>query len=156
GRSAYTKSAGNIGWAREQLVKALIKGKEAEYVAALAMGLVPGAVGKTKGTQTTQTASSMFGANGTQVTSKTVWKEQGSKARIDVENPNPGQRPGQIHYQDANNKKYLFDPKKGLFVETNGKIAPKSVNKMLENSEFLKKLNVGLTKYLGESPFIPK
>ncbi|WP_430022711.1 polymorphic toxin type 47 domain-containing protein [Paenibacillus sp. MABNR03] len=48
GRSAYTKSAGNIGWAREQLVKALIKGKEAEYVAALAMGLVPGAVGKTK------------------------------------------------------------------------------------------------------------
>ncbi|MEC0108162.1 polymorphic toxin type 47 domain-containing protein [Paenibacillus taichungensis] len=48
GRSPYTKSAGNISWATEQLVSALIKGKEAEYIAALAMGLVPGAVGKTK------------------------------------------------------------------------------------------------------------
>lgn len=54
----------------------------------------------------------MFGSKGTQVTSKTVWKQKGSQARIYVENPNPRQRPGQIHYQDANGTKYLFDPQK--------------------------------------------
>ncbi|WP_237179355.1 hypothetical protein [Paenibacillus sp. MMS18-CY102] len=91
-----------------------------------------------------------------QVTSKTVWKETGSKARLDVENPNPGQRAGQIHYQDANNKKYLFDPQKGAFVDSNGNLAPKSVNKMLEDPNFVKKLNVGLTQYLGENAYIPK
>lgn len=50
----------------------------------------------------------MLGANGTQTFSTTVWKEKGSKARIDVENPNPGVRAGQIHYQDSNNKKILL------------------------------------------------
>lgn len=40
---------------------------------------------------------SMLGANGPRVDSKTIWKGDG-KERIDVENPNPGQRPGQIHY----------------------------------------------------------
>lgn len=96
-----------------------------------------------------------FGANGVQVTSKTIWKENGSKARIDVENPNPGQRAGQIHYQDANNNKYLYDPNKKAFVDSSGNLAPKSVNKMLEDPNFVKKLNVGLTQYLGESPYTP-
>lgn len=94
----------------------------------------------------------MFGANGVQTTSKTVWKEKGSKARLDVENPNPGQRPGQIHYQDANNKKYLFDSSKGKFVDSNGNLAPNSVNNKLGDPNFVKKLNVGLTQYLGENP----
>jgi len=36
--------------------------------------------------------------------------------RIDVENPNPGQRPGQIHFQDqATGAKYLYDFKTGEF-----------------------------------------
>ncbi|MCP3773346.1 hypothetical protein NLX71_08455 [Paenibacillus sp. MZ04-78.2] len=97
-----------------------------------------------------------FGANGTQVTSKTLWKDKGTKARIDVENPNPGQRPGQIHYQDENNTKYLFSPEKGKFVDSSGNIAPRGVNDMLKNTDFVKKLNVGLEKYLGESPYDPK
>jgi RHS repeat-associated protein len=54
----------------------------------------------------------MLGANGTQVTSKTLWN--GEKGRIDVENPNPGQRPGQIHYQDGSGK-YIYDVAKGEF-----------------------------------------
>ncbi|WP_176835548.1 MULTISPECIES: RHS repeat protein [unclassified Paenibacillus] len=97
-----------------------------------------------------------FGANGTQVTSKTLWKDKGTKARIDVENPNPGQRPGQIHYQDENNTKYLFSPEKGKFVDSSGNIAPRGINDMLKNTDFVKKLNVGLEKYLGESPYTPK
>jgi hypothetical protein len=50
----------------------------------------------------------------------------------------------------------LFDPQKGAFVDSNGNLAPKSVNKMLEDPNFVKKLNVGLTQYLGESPYVPK
>ena len=34
----------------------------------------------------------MLGANGTKIFSSTVWKENGSKARIDIENPSPGKK----------------------------------------------------------------
>ena len=54
----------------------------------------------------------MLGAGGVQVTSKTLWEGEG--AHIDVENPNPGQRPGQIHYQDSTGK-YIYDPETGTF-----------------------------------------
>ena len=54
----------------------------------------------------------MLGANGTQMTSKTLWED--GKEHIDVENPNPGQRPGQIHYQDGVNK-YIYDVESGEF-----------------------------------------
>ncbi|ADP31152.1 large exoinvolved in heme utilization/adhesion domain protein [Bacillus atrophaeus subsp. globigii] len=80
----------------------------------------------------------LFGSEGVRVTSKTVWKEKESKARINVENPNPGQRAGQIHYQDSNNTKYLFDPEKGSFIDLNGNIAPKKVNALFKNKEFVK------------------
>lgn len=55
GKSSYSKSAGNISWATEQLVNELIKGKAAEYAATLAMGFVtststvPKGSGKTAG-----------------------------------------------------------------------------------------------------------
>ena len=52
---------------------------------------------------------SLLGTKGTQRTSKTMWKGKG-KERIDVENPNPGQRKGQIHLQDNDDNKYLYDP----------------------------------------------
>ena len=46
--------------------------------------------------------------NGTQTPSTSTWKN-GPTERIDVENPNPGKRPGNIHYHDANNNKYYYD-----------------------------------------------
>jgi hypothetical protein len=97
----------------------------------------------------------MLGKNGTQVQSKTVWKDKGSKARIDVENPNPGKRPGQVHYQDANNKKYIYDPKTNTFKAQNSKTnqfdveAPQSVNDLLNNEEFMNGIGKAL-RYLGE------
>ncbi|WP_353961269.1 RHS repeat-associated core domain-containing protein [Paenibacillus sp. S-12] len=146
--SPYENSKGNAEWARGQLLDKYDEWQMASLLEAAALGgSMAFGLGQTKG---------MFGANGAQVTSKTVWKAQGSKARIDVENPNPGQRPGQIHYQDANNKKYLFDSQKGAFVDSKGNLAPKSVNNMLNDPDFVKKLNVGLTQYLGESPYVRK
>ncbi|WP_236474237.1 Hint domain-containing protein, partial [Pseudomonas syringae] len=86
----------------------------------------------------------MLGANGVQTASKTIWKGAG-KERIDVENPNPGQRPGQIHYQDNEGNKYLYDPASKTFPS-----APKSVNKLLDNVGFQKAIIKGMEKYLGE------
>ena len=96
--------------------------------------------------------SEMLGANGTQTFSTTVWKEKGSKARIDVENPNPGVRAGQIHYQDSNNKKYYYNPNNGKFYEgkvENGVLAPKSIQDLLKDKKFKDGIDKGL-KYLGE------
>ena len=106
-------------------IKTLIAGS----IATAAIGVVPG---------------SMLGKNGAQFASKTIWKGEG-KERIDVENPNPGQRPGQIHYQDNEGNKYLYDPATNSFPN-----APKSVNKLLTSPNFSAAITKGLTQYLGE------
>ena len=89
-----------------------------------------------------QQPTKMFGSQGTQMTSKTVWK--GPKGmRIDVENPNPGQRPGQIHFQQGE-AKYLYDPAQRTF---NG--APRAVNKLLESADVQKGIDKAM-RFLGE------
>jgi hypothetical protein len=56
----------------------------------------------------------MIGAKGTQITSKTMWRQ--GTYRIDVENPDPGGRPGQIHFQDkATGSKYIYNHQTGEF-----------------------------------------
>ncbi|WP_455818756.1 hypothetical protein [Pseudomonas cerasi] len=86
----------------------------------------------------------MLGINGPTVPSKTLWMGKG-KERIDVENPAPGKRAGQIHYQDSNNKKYYYDPVTKTFPG-----APKSVNDKLNDPAFRNAIDKGMTKYLGE------
>jgi hypothetical protein len=88
------------------------------------------------------TANSMLGKDGTQITSTTVYNKDG--ARIDVENPNPGQRSGQIHLQ-LNDKKYLFDPDGKVFKD-----APKSVQRLLRDPKVQAALKKAL-RYLGVS-----
>lgn len=56
----------------------------------------------------------MLGTNGTQTFSTTLTKP-GLKYRIDVENPAPGVRPGQRHFQQGN-AKYLYDFDAGAFI----------------------------------------
>uniref|UniRef100_UPI0018EF37DA DUF6862 domain-containing protein n=1 Tax=Pseudomonas corrugata TaxID=47879 RepID=UPI0018EF37DA len=85
----------------------------------------------------------MLGAEGVQTASKTIWKGTG-KERLDVENPNPGQRPGQLHYQDNKGNKYLYDPQTRSFPD-----APRSVNQLLKDSRFSQAIDKGMTKYLG-------
>ena len=78
-----------------------------------------------------------LGSNGAQTPSKTVYKGDG-KERIDVENPNPGQRPGQIHYQDNAGNKYIYDVGKGTFPN-----APKKVNDLLNDPRVKKAIEKG-------------
>ncbi|WP_435975193.1 putative T7SS-secreted protein [Streptomyces sp. Qhu_M48] len=90
-------------------------------------------------------AKGMIGENGTQITSKTLWNQ--GPYRIDVENPNPGQRPGQLHFQDQSNKgaKYQFDFESGKFEGL-----PASIERAVgDNPRFIAGIRKGLAA-LGE------
>jgi len=108
------------------------------------VNLSTGTSGKSDTKYTLYKNGDMLGANGVRVDSSTIWKGQG-KERIDVENPNPGQRAGQLHYQDNKGNKYYYDPITQTFP-----YAPKSVNALLQNPLFKKAIDKGMTKYLGE------
>jgi hypothetical protein len=56
----------------------------------------------------------MIGEAGTQLYSKEL--DRGKGWRLDVENPHPGQRPGQIHLQDYRKGKWQYDLETGRFV----------------------------------------
>ncbi|MFF7880558.1 RHS repeat-associated core domain-containing protein [Streptomyces sp. NPDC020794] len=90
-------------------------------------------------------SAGMIGANGPQITSKTLWNQ--GPYRIDVENPNPGQRPGQLHFQDQTNKsaKYQYNFETGQFDGL-----PRSVLKAVGNNPgFIAAIRKGLAA-LGE------
>jgi RHS repeat-associated protein len=94
---------------------------------------------------TAQPSKPMLGARGVQVTSKTMWQGSGG-ARIDLENPNPGQRAGQIHFQrHGDDIKYLYDPSSNRFFG-----APEAVNDLLERPDVKKAIEKAM-RYLGES-----
>ena len=71
----------------------------------------------------------MIGAKGVQVTSQEVGRGEGW--RIDVENPNPGERPGQLHFQDYSGNKYQYDFESGAFDGMPGRLAKASMNNPL-------------------------
>jgi hypothetical protein len=83
----------------------------------------------------------VFGRNGVQTASKTVINRNG--VRIDIENPNPGQRPGQIHVQVGNGK-WLYDPATGTFPGI-----PNSSRNILNTPAFQKAVEKAL-EMLGE------
>ena len=84
-------------------------------------------------------------SGGTRVQSKTLWKSKGKDgAHIDVENPNPGNRKGGIHYQEKN-KKYYYNKDKGYFEG-----APDRVNKRLQTDKKMKQAIKNGMKYLEQ------
>lgn len=85
-------------------------------------------------------ASSMLGKDGPQIDSKTLHKKDG--VRVDVENPNPGQRPGQVHLQNKDGK-YLYDPETKQFKD-----APRAVQDLLKNPQVQKAIQKAL-RFLG-------
>lgn len=117
---------------------------QADIVAGAAAAAFGGISKVTKPNYTLNKEGVMLGINGPTVPSKTLWMGKG-KERIDVENPAPGKRAGQIHYQDNSNNKYYYDPVTQTFPD-----APKSVNDKLKDSAFKNAIDKGMTKYLGE------
>ncbi|MCX2810997.1 T7SS effector LXG polymorphic toxin [Bacillus sp. ChL18] len=93
----------------------------------------------------------LFGQYGTKIASKTTW-QNGKTERIDIENPNPGQREGQIHYHEPSNKKWYFDVEtKKFYDQKTGEDAPSKIQKVLKDKSVQKAINKGL-KFLGEDP----
>jgi filamentous hemagglutinin len=87
----------------------------------------------------------MLGSNGTLTASTTVWRGRG-RERLDVENPNPGQRAAQVHYQDNDGNKYIYNPSTDSFDG-----APRRVNDMLDDPGFRRGVEKGMRQYLGEN-----
>lgn len=91
----------------------------------------------------------MLGENGTQTSSKTTYKN-GKTERIDVENPNPGKRPGEVHYHEPNNKKWRYDIESGMFVDPKTRMpAPPKIQKKLNDKKIQNGIRKGLD-VLGE------
>lgn len=133
----------NLGW--QQKFEALGLDKDtAAAMAATVPALINAKGGKSGANYTLNKNGQMLGANGVRVDSKTIWKGKGQE-RIDVENPAPGKRAGQVHYQDNKGNKYYYDPITQSFPD-----APKSVNAQLKNSAFKNAIEKGMSKYLGE------
>jgi hypothetical protein len=68
----------------------------------------------------------IIGAAGPRVTSKEM--DRGKGWRLDVENPNPGQRSGQIHLQDYRKNKWQYDLETGRFVGMPRKLEQERMN----------------------------
>ena len=90
-----------------------------------------------------QSIAYSIGSNGTQTSSETTWNGKG-KERLDVENPNPGGRDGQIHFHDPNNKKYMYDFSTNMFRNPS-----KRLTRLMSDPKFRNGLNKAL-KILGE------
>ncbi len=87
-----------------------------------------------------------FGINGVQTPSHPVFNRSG--LRIDFENPNPGQRAGQIHAQ-IGDEKYFYDPITGLFRSLDGTTPARSVLRILESGDAQRAIEKAL-RMLGE------
>lgn len=94
-----------------------------------------------------------LGKNGPEFESDTKW-QRGKTERVDVENPNPGKGGGNVHYHDAQDEKYIFDPVDGkLYLDEEPyPEAPPSIQKVLKDPVIQKAIDKAL-KYLGEPPF---
>ena len=99
--------------------------------------------GNARGANTTQNSSHLIGTNGTKIVSHTTWS-CGKTERLDVENPAPGVRPGQIHYHDSNNQKYMYDFNSRQFQYSTGRL-----ESLMTNTRFLYGLEKAYT-FLGE------
>ena len=68
----------------------------------------------------------IIGSAGVRVTSRTL--RQGKGWRLDLENPNPGQRPGQVHLQDYASNKWQYDFAMGRFIGMPRKLEQRLMN----------------------------
>ncbi|MBR0577407.1 RHS repeat-associated core domain-containing protein, partial [Proteiniclasticum sp. BAD-10] len=85
------------------------------------------------------------GGKGTQTSSKTLYNKSGKNGfRIDVENP--GNRAGQIHLQKGGVKYYYNVAEKSFRIgSSNGQLASKAIQQLLQNPDVIKAIGKGLT-----------
>jgi hypothetical protein len=84
----------------------------------------------------------MIGEDGTQVTSRTLLQTE--TFHINVENPAPGVRPGQLHLQDDAGNKYFYDFEADEFADL-----PRSLAEKIADNPAAKRAIVTGKRYLG-------
>lgn len=90
------------------------------------------------------------GENGTQLDGSKTTGKNGKTERVDVENPAPDKRDGDVHYHEPNNRKWRYDPDSGKLVhEKTREPAPPKVQKVLKEKWFQKAIDKALD-ILGE------
>ncbi len=118
---------------------------------AVAAGIAVAVHGVAVATTAVAEEGQMLGKNGAQFPSQPIWKNK--KARLEVENPAPGKRPGQIHLQEwgKGGHKWLYDPVTGTFLAEakTGVLPPRWANELLEDEDFLAAIDKAM-RYLGE------
>jgi hypothetical protein len=68
--------------------------------------------------------------------------------RIDVENPNPSARPGQIHIQEGSSKFYYHHVRRLFYNPKTGAPAPQRYQEILRNPKVVRAIEQG-EKILG-------
>ena len=92
----------------------------------------------------------MLGENGTKVGKSITTGSNGPTERVDVENPAPGEREGNVHYHEPNNTKWRYDVESGQLVNPkSGNPAPPRVQRVLKQDWFQKAIGKALN-ILGE------
>jgi hypothetical protein len=92
-----------------------------------------------------------FGESGTQLAGSKTTGRNGKTERVDVENPAPGKRDGDVHYHDSTNVKWRYDHESGKLIHpVTHKPAPPKVQKVTTEKWFQKALDKALT-VLGET-----
>ena len=84
----------------------------------------------------------MVGENGTKTNGSVTTGRNGPTERVDVENMAPGTRPGNLHYHEPNNTKWIYDiATKKLVDPKTGTLAPPKIQKVLQKSWVIKAIN---------------
>ena len=100
--------------------------------------------------ETKDSSEHMLGENGTQTRGSITTGRNVKKERVDVENHEPGERLGNVHYHEPDNTKWRYDVKlKKLVHRKTEELAPPRVQKVLKEEWFQKALKKAL-KILGE------
>ena len=90
------------------------------------------------------------GENGTKTNGSKTTGRNGKTERVDVENLDPGQRDGNLHYHESNNTKWRYDTGSGKFIDpTTGKPAPRRIQNKLKEPWVKKAIDKAL-EILGE------
>ena len=92
----------------------------------------------------------MLGENGTRIQGSITTGRNGKTERVDVENPEPGQRKGDVHYHDAKNTKWRYDVDTGKLIDPDSHEPAPPFIQRVRQAEWFKKAIEKALHWLGE------
>jgi RHS repeat-associated protein len=153
-------------------IEAVLEEMGADAAVDYALGTVAALIGLESGAQASEADAENkptgdeappLGATGQQVDSKTLWPPRNpskDEPRVDVENPKPGERPGQVHIQKGKEKYVLqrtvdenHNWQYQFRNDKTGGQPPGWVKNLLKNPDVRDAILKGMQRYLNERGF---